>query len=58
MKDSMKVERLKSILAKYDNDAIVYIYGGEGAEGEFAYLIISDNEEEVIWCGGDVIMEY
>ena len=58
MKDHMKVGRLKSILAKYDNDAIAYIYGGEGAEGDFALFLICDTEEEMIWDGGDTIMLY
>ena len=56
--DTMKVGRLKSILAKYDNDAIVYIYGGECAEGDFAYLNIAENTEEITWLGGDTVMTY
>ena len=57
-KDMMKVGRLKSILAKYDNNAIIYLYGGEGAEGDFACLLVAKKEEERIWDGGDLIMLY
>ena len=58
VKDEMKVGRLKSILAKYDDDAIVYIFGGEDENGDFGVLKITDDEEALCWCEGDEIMLY
>ena len=55
-KDMMTVGRLKSILAKYDNDSIIYIYGGESAEGDFAYLQVVKDKENFIYQDGDIIM--
>lgn len=56
--DTMTVGRLKSILAKYDNEQIVTIWGGEGAEGDFGCLAVCDTEEDAIWDDGDIIMLY
>lgn len=56
--DTMTVGRLKSILAKYDNEQIVTIWGGENENGDFGCLAICDTEEDAIWGDGDMIMLY
>ena len=56
--DTMTVGRLKSILAKYDNEQIVTIWGGENENGDFGCLAVCDTEEDAIWCDGDMIMLY
>ena len=56
--DMMTVSKLKSILAEYDNEQIVVVNGGEDENGSFAYLFISDTEEDAIWGDGDMIMLY
>lgn len=56
--DMMTVSELKSILAKYDNEQVVAVNGGEDEYGSFAYLVICDNKDDAMWCCGDIIMEY
>ena len=56
--DTMTVGRLKSILAKYNNEQWVTILGGEGAEGDFGCLAVCDTKEDTICGYGDMIMEY
>lgn len=56
--DKISVRRLKSILAKYDDEDIAYVYGGEGADGDYGYFIIAHKEEDIIWGDGDCILEY
>lgn len=56
--DTMTVGRLKSILAKYDNEQIAAVCGGEDENGDFGYLVISNNEDDAIWGCGDMIMVY
>ena len=56
--DTMTVGRLKSILAKYDNEQIVTIWGGENENGDFGCLAVCDTEEDAIWGDGDMIMLY
>lgn len=56
--DMMKVGRLKSILAKYDDEQVVAVGGGEDENGDFGYLVVSENKDDAIWCCGDVILEY
>lgn len=54
----MEVGRLKSILAKYDDNLIIHVYGGEDENGSFAYLRIAEDKDDYIWQCGDIIMEY
>ena len=56
--DKMTVGRLKSILVNFNDNDIVYIFGGEDSNGGFAYLNICHNEDEVIWEEGSTILEY
>ena len=56
--DKMTVGRLKTILVNFNDNDIVYIFGGEDANGGFAFLNITDNEEDVIWGSGSSILEY
>lgn len=56
--DMMKVGKLKSILAKYDDEQVVVVNGGEDENGDFGYLVISENEDDALWCCGDIILEY
>ena len=56
--DMMKVGRLKSILAKYDDEQIVTIWGGEDENGGFGCLAICNNEDDALWCNGELIMTY
>lgn len=58
--DKISVKRLKSILAKYDDKDIAYVYGGESADGDYdyGYFIIAHKEEDIMWGGGDCILKY
>ena len=56
--DRMTVGRLKSILVNFNDNDIVYIFGGEDGSGGFAYLNIGHNEDDVIQENGSTILEY
>ncbi len=56
--DRMTVGRLKSILVNFNDNDMVYIFGGEDGDGGFAYLNIGHDEDDVIWGGGSTILEY
>ena len=56
--DTMTVGRLKSILAKYGNEQLVTIWGGENENGDFGCLAVCDTEEDAIWGDSDMIMLY
>ena len=56
--DRMTVGRLKSILVNFNDNDIVYIFGGEGGSGGFAYLNIGHDEDDIIWQNGSTILEY
>jgi len=53
----MTVKELIKVLSKYDEDDIVSVHGSEGANGDWAYLLVSDDEEEAIWQDGTIILE-
>lgn len=55
-KNAMKIGKLKSILEKYDNDAIIYIYGGEDERGDYACLKVANDKEDLFWYDGEQIM--
>ena len=56
--DRMTVGRLKSILVNFNDNDIVYIFGGEDGSGGFAYLNICHDENDVINEMGSTILEY
>lgn len=56
--DKMTVGRMKSILAKYDNNSIIYVYGGENEYGDFGIVQIAKDEEDYRDFLGKVILEY
>lgn len=58
MNDRMTVGRMKSILAKYDNDFIIYVYGGENEDGEFGVLRVAKNKESYNDFNGEIILRY
>jgi len=52
----MTVKELIKVLSKYNEDDIVSVHGSEGANGDWAYLLVSD-DEEAIWQDGTIILE-
>ena len=55
----MKIGKLKSILAKYDNEDFVTVWGGENENGSFGVLGVSKTEEDADeGICYDYIMEY
>ena len=52
-----KVKDLIELLKEFDENYYVTISGGEGADGEWAVLMVSESEQEAKWDIGTVIME-
>ena len=58
MKDVITVKELKEMLSEYEDNQFVYLYGGEGSAGDFAYLGISDTYDDGIVGDGILLMGY
>lgn len=56
-KSNMTIGQLIKILKSYPKDYLISVWGGEGANGDFAYLQIHKNKKECDLTIGEIIME-
>ncbi len=57
IKQKMEIGELIKILKKYPKDYLISVWGGEGAEGDFACLQIHKNKKECDLMIGEIILE-
>lgn len=54
----MKVKDLIEELKDFNEEYLVSISGGEGADGDWATLTVCETEEDAFFDIGTIIMEY
>lgn len=52
------VKELIKKLSIFDPNSYVAIYGGESEIGDWAELLVCEDEDDVLWQSGEVILEY
>lgn len=57
MKNYMTVKEMIETLKKYDENWLVAVDGGEGANGSWGTLSICEDLDDVIWQNGEIILE-
>lgn len=53
----LTVKELMEKLAQYDENELVFVVGGETANGDFGQLIVAHSMQDYYECDGCVIME-